>query len=229
MASMYVTIMDLPLFKGIGKEHVSNFLEKTNIEFTNFKSGETLYNQGDSCTHLMYIISGRVRFEHSQISKNCVLSEVLGSGTVVGADRLFGMNTTYRDTAIAETNVSMMRFGKSQYLNLLLSDEIYLFNYLNYLSLRAQRGTDSIGMLTSGTLLGILAFWLNTETETYADDIRICVKTADIQALTNLSPAKIKAELKTMSDSGLIECSDSMIKIRSRQKILELAEKATTA
>ena len=122
-----------------------------------------------------------------------------------------------------------MRFGKSQYLNLLLSDEIYLFNYLNYLSLRAQRGTDSIGMLTSGTLLGILAFWLNTETETYADDIRIRVKTANIQTLTNLPPTKIKAELKAMTDIGLIECSDSMIKIRSRQKILELADKTTTA
>ena len=35
MASMYGTIMDLPLFKGISEDQVSAFLEKTNIEFQN--------------------------------------------------------------------------------------------------------------------------------------------------------------------------------------------------
>jgi len=222
---MYVTIMDLPLFKGIGKEHVSNFLEKTDLEFAKFRTGEKLYAAGDPCTQLKYIISGKVRFDHSLFANKCTLSEVLGAGTVIGADRLFGMNTSYQNTATAENDVSIMTFSKEKYLNLLQSDEIYLFNYLNYLSLKAQRSADSVSSLFTGTLTGNMSFWLSADSEPSAEKIEFHVRTEDIPKITNIPEDKVISELIYLQNKGLINYSDNIIRILSRERLLEEAEK----
>ena len=52
MATMYETIMNLPLLKGVSKELVSSFLEKTHVQFVNFNDGEKLIEEGETCSYI---------------------------------------------------------------------------------------------------------------------------------------------------------------------------------
>ena len=69
---------------------------------------------------------------------------VLRPRRVLGADRLFGMTTGYPFWVKAVGKTSIMEFSKEQYVNLLHSDRIYMLNFFNYLSLRAQRPIEAI-------------------------------------------------------------------------------------
>lgn len=139
MPSMYETIMDLPLFKGIGDEQLSIMLEKTKVEFLKFEDGEIIYERGENVSGLYFILNGRVKQTYNLTHNSLAIDEILGKGSVLGALHLFGMNTKYPSNAVALGKVSLMRIGKSQYLNILRTDQIYLINFVNYLSAAAQK------------------------------------------------------------------------------------------
>lgn len=223
MNSMYVTIMDLPLFKGISEAHVSAFLEKTHVDFVNYAKGDILYRRHDECRDMRYVITGSVCRSHCHISETCTINEVLHPGSVLGADRLFGMDTRYPSQAEALTDVSVMTFSKEQYLRLLASDEIYLINVLNFLSRRVQRSIDSLRFVYSGTLIGNLAYWLATLTEVDSDSIEIQTTIPSLAALTNISQASVRSQISELQQAGLANYTPGRIRILSRSEIIDAA------
>ncbi len=223
MDSMYSTIMDLPLFKGISQNHVSAFLEKTHVSFVNFAKGEKLHESSQLCRSIRFVISGSVRVVHTHVSEICTISEVLSPGSVIGVDRLFGMNTQYCSNAEALTSVSVMEFSKDQYLRLLASDDIYLINVLNFLSRRAQISKDFLMLLYSGSLLGNLAFWISTLTDINSHSIEIQATIQALSTLTNISQTSVRSQLADLRESGLAGYSPGRIKINSRLDLINAA------
>ena len=136
---MFETIMELPLFKGISEEHLSQLLEKTSVEFLKYEDGVTIARVDDKVEALDFILSGRVRQTfHLENFKICI-DEILGNGAVIGALNLFGLVTDYNADIIALGKVSVMRILKKDYMNILLSDKIYILNFVNYLSAATQK------------------------------------------------------------------------------------------
>lgn len=139
MATMYETIMELPLFKGIGAERLSLMLEKTSVEFLNYSPGDIITQPDTPVRSLDFILKGEIHLTYQLNDWPIRVDEVRPAGCVVGALRLFGINTNYGCLCVARDSVSILRIGKENYLNILMSDRIYLLNYLNYLSAAAQR------------------------------------------------------------------------------------------
>ena len=139
MSSMYETIMELPLFKGIGTEQLSQMLEKTSMEFLKFNEGDIIEKIDIKVNAIDFILSGKVRQIHQLQNFKISIEEILGEGNIIGGLNLFGMNTTHESTSVAEGKVGIMRLEKSQYMNVLQSDRIYLLNFVNYLSAAAQK------------------------------------------------------------------------------------------
>lgn len=229
MASMYVTIMDLPLFKGISTDHVSAFLEKTRLEFVKYAPGDEIHHQQEQCNEMRYVISGKVGIIHSNVSGSCSIHEEIPTGSVIGADRLFGMNTVYTNTAVALSDVCIMKFSKDKYLQLLASDEIYLMNILNYLSLRTQRSVDALNQLYSGSLLGHLAYWLETLTERDSKNIKVDCTIESLSSLTNISSDELKRQIDFLKRRRLALYSSQSFAIPSRRRLIEAAIEENSA
>lgn len=161
MLTMYETLMDLPLFKGIGEEQLSQLLEKTSMEFLKFRPGEIINERGGRVKGIDFILNGKVKVTYSLQNYDISIEEEMGKGRLLGAMNLFGMETTYHYGSEALDSVSIMRLEKSQYMNILKSDGIYILNFVNYLSAHAQKSPMKIlgnGRFTIGRLLDNLAF-----------------------------------------------------------------------
>lgn len=139
MPSMYETIMELPLFKGIGEEQLSLMLEKTSVEFLKFEDGDVISQADEIVSGVNFILVGRVRRTYMLDNFSLGIDEILGKGAVIGALHLYGLDTKYTATSTALGRVSIMRISKADYMNILLSDRIYMLNFVNYLSAAAQR------------------------------------------------------------------------------------------
>ena len=139
---MFDTIMELPLFKGIGQEQLSNLLEKTRMEFLKFEDGDSIIKSGGKVETLDFILSGRVRLTYPLENFPIAIDEIIGKGAVLGAFNLFGMVTHYPASATAIGRVSIMRMEKSQYMNILQTDRIYILNFVNLLSAAAQKAPE---------------------------------------------------------------------------------------
>ena len=148
MALMYDTIMELPLFKGIGVEQLSLMLEKTSIEFLKFTDGEVIAEAHESVKAVDFIIKGNVLNIYKMENFPIEIHETLEKGNMIGATRLYGLTTDYGARSVAVGDVSLMRIEKSQYMNILLSDRIYILNFVNLLSASTQK--NQMMMLEQG-------------------------------------------------------------------------------
>lgn len=220
---MYETIMDLPLFKGVSKDQVSNFLAKTHLQFLNYKSGETILTPDESCVSLRYILTGDARITHSSPDGTLTIAETATTGTVLGADRLFGLNREYGIRVTALSPVSVMEFSKEQYMNLLNSDRIYMFNLLNYLSLRAQRPADLLLSSGDGSLAFSIALWLSILTLPTSSDITVTASAATLSAHTNIPMARLRRECDQLESEGLIRRNGDVITVCDRWALLQFS------
>lgn len=222
MATMYETIMDLPLFKGVSKDLVSSFLEKTQLRFTNYIQGDCIVGEGQSFSSIGFIIKGEVVTEISNPEETLRIYGVYGVGRVIGADRLYGIlrQSPYKVTALSE--VSVMEFSKEQYVNLLYSDPIYMLNFFNYLSLRAQRPLDSLRRFAGGGLASHLAMWVNIATEPEAHSVEIEIGEATLAAMAG--GRDFNLELQQLAENGIIELRDGRIVVVDRDALLEAGE-----
>lgn len=222
---MYEMIMDLPLFKGVSKDQVSLFLEKTHIDFKNYEVGEVLAEMGEPVNRVRFVISGDISLTHPLEGVGITIEERSGFGKVLGADRLFGLATGYPYRAVAKTRTSIMEFSKPQYVNLLHSDSIYMLNFFNYLSLRAQRPVDSAVKYCHGDLMSRICFLVSLMTEPAAGEVVIRGDNAALADYCNCSEESVCEWKNLLVREGLADCDSSFVRIKSRRDFLDYAIK----
>lgn len=142
-------------------------------------------------------------------------------GKVLGADRLFGIATNYPYKAIAIEKCSIMEFSKEQYINLLQTDRIYMLNFFNYLSLRAQRPIDSAMRYVRGDAMSRLCRLICIMTDPGAKSVTINGSNEAIGRYCSSDILDIHALKQRLTDSGIAECDANTIFIRERDKFLD--------
>ncbi|MDE5686763.1 MAG: Crp/Fnr family transcriptional regulator, partial [Paramuribaculum sp.] len=82
--------MELPLFKGIGFNRLSEIVGTTRFHFLKFNDGETIVEAGEPCTHIKFVISGAARLTtvnstaRMKISQTVSAPDVSSPGVLVG-------------------------------------------------------------------------------------------------------------------------------------------------
>ncbi|MCM1077436.1 MAG: Crp/Fnr family transcriptional regulator [Bacteroides sp.] len=214
--SMYENLMGLPLFNGISYNRLSEIIGNTRLAFSKYLSGERILEAGDPCTRMMFVISGSVRLTIRNNSDRFIVSQTLEAPTVVSPDFLFGRNTLYPATVTAIETASIMQIEKSDFINIIRSDEVCLFNYLNYISTNAQKAIDGVLALTSGSLEERIAFWIIALTQRDAKDVVLSCRQRDLYALFGVQRSSFFNTLDSMKARGLIEYTSTEIRVISR-------------
>ena len=57
---LYDSLLSLPLFLGMTRYDFQNVAGKTRFDFQKLEAGETIVEEGTSCTRLYYLISGDI-------------------------------------------------------------------------------------------------------------------------------------------------------------------------
>ncbi len=222
MASMYEMLMDLPLFKGVGKDQISYFLEKTNIDFLNYSDSATVVDCGDPVKMIKFVISGRVRIIHPLNSASISVEEIAGFGRVLGAERLFGITTGYPYRVEALGKTSVMEFSKEQYVNLLHSDRIYILNFFNYLSLRAQRPVEAMMHYSHDDIRSRLCVLISMLTDPGSAGLAINATDEALAGYCGKTREEVSSWKGAAQEAGLITVSEGCIRIRSRMEFLDV-------
>ena len=211
MVSMYETIMELPLFKGIGSDQLSQMLEKTRVEFLNFEDGEVIAKTDEQVDSIGFLLSGHIRRLHKLSNIKITFEETLGKGAVIGAMNLYGLSNHYISDIQAVGKSSILKIGKSQYMNILRSDEIYLMNYLNYLSAAAQRrikmASRDEGYSIGSYLKNIASLLLSP----MAKDVRVKGSDEDLAALCGASETEFMVWKRSTALNEGFEFGDNQV------------------
>lgn len=217
--SMYENLMVLPLFNGVSYNRISEIVGNTRLAFSKYLPGEKIIEAGDPCTRMMFVIGGSVRLTVRNSTDRFIVCQTLEAPTVVSPDFLFGRNTLYPATVVAIDTVSIMQIEKNDFINIIRSDEVCLFNYLNYISTNAQKAIDGVLALTSGSLEERIAFWIIALTQRDAKDVTLACRQRDLYTLFGVQRSSFISTLDSMKERGLIDYTPTEIRVISRNDL----------
>lgn len=222
MGSMYELLMELPLFQGVSHSKISELIEKIKFNFLKYLNNENLIVVGDDCRQLKFLISGKARIDIYNRNKRIKVSETISAPNVIGAEYLFGRTTCYPYDVFAAPEAGVLQIEKSDYLKILNSDSVFLFNMLNYLSRNSQTPMEAVLSLTSGSVAERLAFWTTSLTYKGATDIVINSKHKDMYTMLGIQRSSFMSTLDQLKDAGYLDYTNSEIFINNRERMYEL-------
>lgn len=220
--SMFETLMELPLFRGASRQRIADVVGMAKFHFVKFAPGDHVLRAGETCTHIKFILSGKVRLTISNADSRFSVSQTLEGPAVISPDFLFGRATNYPCTGIAETTASILQIEKSEYLKILHTDSVFLINYLNYLSMNAQKAVDGVLSLTMGSIEERIALWIVALTQPTGTNIELQCRRCDLHAVLGVTPTDLALALESMKARGLIDYEPGRITIPDRRSLSTL-------
>lgn len=227
MDSMYDILLSLPLFKGVSLPQIFELIGNSRFHFLKYLSGEKIVEEGDQCTHIKFIISGKVRFTIANSDGRFRVSQTLSAPDVIAPEYLLGLTTIYPCNVVALEPTGIMQITKMDYIRMLGSNEIFLYNYTNLLSMKAQKAVDGILAVTAGSLEERIAFWIASLTTAGGKDITLTCRQRDLYSLFGVQRSSFVSVLEGMRDRGLITFDQHEIRVNSRRELLELLSTPT--
>ena len=224
MDSMYEILKGLPLFHGASTERISDIVGKAKFHFLKYLAGERIVTAGEQCTHIKMIISGDARSTITNESQRFRVSQTLSAPSVIAPEFLFGRATNYPCTVDAVTDTGILQISKNDYMTILNRDHIFLYNFLNILSMNAQKSVDGILALSSGDLEERIAFWITALTQTSGTNIKVTCRQRDLYSLFGVQRSSFIATLESMKQRGIIDYNTNEIIVLSRPELAKLIQ-----
>ena len=225
MNSMYQQLMQLPLFQGVSTDVITALVEKLPFHFLKFRNGEQIFAAGDQCSHIRFIVSGRVRLETPCDHLRVSLLQTLETPHVLAAEYLFGRETTYPYSAFADGPCGILQLRKSDYIKMLAFDKVFLFNILNYLSSGSQRNTASILAIKDGSVVERLAMIVDALTVTGATDVAVRFKQKDLCVLLGTQRTTLIASLDKLADEDIVDYTSNELRVLDSSRLAEFIHK----
>ena len=205
MTNKYQQLMQLPLFQGISAEKITALVEKLPFHFLKYNTGEQIFAAGDSCTHVKFVVSGQGQLDTPFSKLRVSLHQTLASPHVLAPDCLFGKDNTYPCSAVANGPCGILQLRKSDYIKMVSSDKVFLFNILNYLSTGSQKGTALALATKDGTVAERLAMLLDNLVVNGATDVVLRYKQKDLCTLLGTQRTTLISSLDKLHDAGLLD------------------------
>jgi len=221
MNSMYKQLMQLPLFQGVSTEQITSLVEKLPFHFLKYRNGEQILQAGESCTHIKFIVSGRVCLETPFTHLRVTLRQLLSTPHVLAAEYLFGRETAYPYTAVADGACGILQLLKSDYIKMINSDKVFLFNILNYLSSGSQRSVSTLASTSDGSVAERLAQVVDLLTIAGATDISMRYKQKDLCTLLGTQRTTLVATLDRLKDQEIVDYDSNELRILDLNALLE--------
>lgn len=222
MESMYEILKGLPLFHGATTDRISDIVGKAKFHFLKYLAGQRIVAAGEQCSHVKFVISGKVRSTIANSTERFKVSQTLAAPAVIAPEFLFGRATNYPCDVDALTDVGILQISKNDYITILNRDHVFLYNFLNILSMNAQKSVDGILSLSSGDLEERIAFWIVALTQSNGTDIKVSCRQRDLYSLFGVQRSSFMATLESMKQRGIIDYSQNEITVLSRPDLVKL-------
>ena len=223
MENIYDKLLHLPLFQGVTHERLEEIIEKIPFHFLKFRRGDRIISRGDDCTHVRFVISGKVRVEYESRALKIKISHELASPEVISPDYLFGLDTNYPFSVFACEECGILQVGKQDYITILLSDNVFLINILNYLSRNSQNQKSQLLNIENASVVERLAMLVNIFTSQRAQNITFTFKQKDLCRLLGARRPAFMGALDYLLENEIVDMPDNTtMHVKDRKLMLAL-------
>lgn len=211
--TMYDTLLQLPLFQGLGKNDFTGILDKVRIHFTKHKAGEVVLRKGQKCNELVFLLNGSLISETQD--KECLytLYEVINAPYLMEPYSLFGWRTEYVSTYTTQTDTNLVTIDKSDLLAELSNYEIIRLNYLNILSNRVQNLNERLWTNLADNIENRIIDFVLLHSSIPVGEKRLKIKMDDFAKLLSSTRIRVSKVLNDLQDKRWLTLHRGEIRI----------------
>lgn len=215
-------LLNCPLFQGITQTELSQLKSTIRFQIKRFEANECVALSFDECRHLHIILEGSVRGEMVDSSGKVIKIEDIQAPRPLAVAFLFGKNNFYPVDIITNEPTEILSFPKESVVELMQKSTVFLKNYMDVISSRAQFLSDRIKFLSFQTIKGKLANYflglkMNSDLQLELPDSQSSL--ADLFAVARPSLARAIRELH---NDGIIIAKGKSIQILDKKALMTL-------
>lgn len=219
--TMYDTLLQLPLFQGLGKNDITEILSKVKFHFRKYESGEYVFRQGDACSEVGFLLGGTLVAETFSRSQTYQFIEELPVPSVIELYSLFGIRPLFHASYRAVTEVNMLTIDKG-YLSEIVGGYVPCsLNFSNIICTRAQYLYQHIWSDVTGDLDIRFTQFLMRRSSRPAGHKLLRIKMEDLAVLLDDRRINVSRMLNALQAEGVIHLRRKEIEIPALEKLLQ--------
>ena len=201
-------IFSSPIFKNIDTSHALEIFEKHNCRSCDFCEGEMILSQNEASHKAGIFLSGEATATTTDDTKNALL-RFFKTGDFFGIANLF-TDEDYVSSIRAKKKCRVFFFTEEAIRELLETDQVFLYNYLGFLSGRICYLNRKIRYLTAGSAERRLALYLSSFKE---ETIELDASISSLSELLDIGRASLYRAFDTLIADGYIEKDGRTIRL----------------
>lgn len=221
---MYSKLSKSPLFKGISEENIEQLISNVPYHIKNFDEETHIASRKDECKNLMIVIKGSVRGEMLDYSGKILKVEDIFAPRPIAAAFLFGQNNRFPVDVIANSEVIILQIPKQSVLKLFQINDVFLKNYLNAISNRAQFLSQRIWFLSFKTIKGKLAQYILNLAQGDSKSAVLPLSQKELAEFFGVARPSLARALGDLEKEQILDVNRREITILDKNKLIEIIE-----
>ena len=205
-----------PLFAGIAQEEVHRMLHGVHYQIKQFSTNDVIACHGDECNSLQIVVNGNVRGEMMDATGRVLKIEDIGAPRPLAIAFLFGQNNRYPVTITANENSTLLILPRESVIKLIQSSEVFLTNFMNVISNRAQFITDKLKSHSFQTLRAKLADYFLELDRSNSGAFYLTKTHEELGEMFGVTRPSLSRTLRELHNEGLISADGKRIDIIDR-------------
>ena len=216
----YDHLLQFSLFQGLSRAELLQMAGNTKFGFLKLPSGKTVVREGDICSQLFFLISGKLTVTTQSDAHTYSVTESLSSPWLLQLEVLFGASTRFTCSASTATEVHFITLAKDEVMRLLDDFLIIRLNLLNILSTLAQRRSRQPWRRTPADVRQRITRFLIDHCVYPAGAKDVAILMRDLAFELNTSRLEVSNALNDMQREGLLHLHRGHIEIPSLERLL---------
>jgi CRP/FNR family transcriptional regulator, dissimilatory nitrate respiration regulator len=213
----YEKLSEAPLFKRLTAADVENVLLAVPYRVRKFKSGNMISQSGEQVNSLMIVIEGIVKGEMVDYAGRVIKIEDIPAPGALATGFIFGNKNSFPVNVVALSDGELLTIEKPDFLNLLVSNNIILVNFLDMISNRSQFLSEKIKFLNFKTIKGKLAHFILQKAGNDKSVIFLDMTQNDLADFFGVARPSVSRAMGDLEEEGYIEASGKKITILNRK------------
>ena len=135
------SLLQLPLFLGMGRSELADIEQDVQIGDTHAKRGTILASENEACTALVLVARGTVMASTRSDDHSYQIDETLQAPLLIQPEHIFGITQRYTSTFSAQTYCEVIRIEKAMVLRLMELSMTFRLNLMNIIAMQSQRNS----------------------------------------------------------------------------------------
>jgi CRP-like cAMP-binding protein len=206
----------------VQEDQIGEILETVPFRIRRFRSGSMIAQSGEQVSSLMIVLSGTVKGEMVDDAGRVIKIEDIPAPGSLATAFIFGSLNRFPVNVVALSDGEILSIDKSDFLRLLMRNDMLLLNFLNMISNRSQFLSEKIKFLSFKTIRGKLAHYILQKGGSASTDVVMDMTQTELADFFGVARPSVSRALGEMEQQGIISASGRHIRITDRKKLTDL-------